>query len=450
MKKRSIVLGLLLSAFLFGCSAPETSSASSVASSGKDTSVASSESGQTSSGEDSSQAASSQKSGQTSSSGKSSSAQTSIAVESVSLDKTSVTIYVGDSPVTLTATVSPARASNKNVTWHTSKANVATVSNGVVTPVSAGEATIMVVTEDGSKSASCTVTVKEHPNVENYVLYGLFKGESAWTSKELLINSFNPSERLIQGVTLYKNDLFQIHMYGNEWRGYSDLKKSVPSGLVTKGEDDAIKVVTTGVYDIYCDSNYSSSDRGYIYLQKVGNVDETVHVESVTLNRTAKYLGIGDRFYLEPTILPSNATNQEVTWSTGNSNVAVVVSGWVSGVAEGKTKIFATSKDGGKVAECTVFVSEKPAFYLVGTINEQTVEIGNTEYATIFHTVDEYLIADVHLAAGDEIKIYNTATEKIVQKYAVDYVFRVSEAKFGDFYLDILSPTKNYLRFVER
>ena len=444
MKKRSIALGLLLSAFLFGCSAPETSSptASSEASGKQDTSIVSSEISVASSGEKSGQSSSNSKSG--------SSAQTSTPVESVSLNKTSFTIYVGDSPVTLTATVSPARASNKNVTWHTSKANVATVSSGVVTPVSAGEATIMVVTEDGSKSASCTVTVKERPNVENYVLYGLFKGKSSWTAKELLINSFNTSERLIQGLTLYKDDLFQIHMYGNEWRGYSDLKKSVPSGLVTKGEDDAIKVVTTGVYDIYCDSNYSSSDRGYIYLQKVGNVDETVHVESVTLNRTAKYLGIGDRFYLEPTILPSNATNQEVTWSTGNSNVAVVVSGWVSGVAEGKTKIFATSKDGGKVAECTVFVSEKPAFYLVGTINGQTVEIGNTEYATIFHTVDEYLIADVHLAAGDEIKIYNTATEKIVQKYAVDYVFRVSEAKFGDFYLDILSPTKNYLRFVER
>ncbi|MBB6735973.1 S-layer homology domain-containing protein [Cohnella sp. CBP 2801] len=59
----------------------------------------------------------------------------------------------------MTATVAPENATNKNVTWSSSDANVATVANGVVTPVSAGTATITVTTQDGGYTASSTLTV---------------------------------------------------------------------------------------------------------------------------------------------------------------------------------------------------------------------------------------------------------------------------------------------------
>lgn len=82
-----------------------------------------------------------------------------IGVESVSLDKTEATLEVGET-VTLTATVLPENAGNKSVTWHSSAENVATVDeNGVVTAKAAGTATISVLTADGNKEATCTVTV---------------------------------------------------------------------------------------------------------------------------------------------------------------------------------------------------------------------------------------------------------------------------------------------------
>ena len=80
-------------------------------------------------------------------------------VESVSLDKTSITLTEGDSE-TLTATVSPSNATNKNVSWKSSDESVATVSNGKVTALKAGTATITVTTDDGSKTATCQVTVE--------------------------------------------------------------------------------------------------------------------------------------------------------------------------------------------------------------------------------------------------------------------------------------------------
>ena len=80
-------------------------------------------------------------------------------VESVSLDKTNITLTEGDSE-TLTATVYPDNATNKNVSWKSSNTSVATVNNGVVTAIKAGTATITVTTKDGGKTATCQVTVK--------------------------------------------------------------------------------------------------------------------------------------------------------------------------------------------------------------------------------------------------------------------------------------------------
>lgn len=82
-------------------------------------------------------------------------------VTGVSLDKTALTLYEGTS-ATLTATVTPSTAANKNVTWSSSDAAVATVNpEGVVAAVSAGTAVITVTTVDGGFTAECTVTVKE-------------------------------------------------------------------------------------------------------------------------------------------------------------------------------------------------------------------------------------------------------------------------------------------------
>lgn len=89
------------------------------------------------------------------------SSATNIPVQSVSLDKTSLGLTEGET-AQLTATVLPDNATNKNVTWSTSNASIATVdANGLVTAVSAGTATITVTTEDGSFTANCTVTVRE-------------------------------------------------------------------------------------------------------------------------------------------------------------------------------------------------------------------------------------------------------------------------------------------------
>ncbi len=80
-------------------------------------------------------------------------------VESVTINKTTLKLEVGKT-ATLTATVSPADAVDKTVSWTSSDAGVASVdANGKVTAQKEGKATITVTTTDGNKTATCEVTV---------------------------------------------------------------------------------------------------------------------------------------------------------------------------------------------------------------------------------------------------------------------------------------------------
>ncbi|MGN1373158.1 MAG: InlB B-repeat-containing protein [Candidatus Coproplasma sp.] len=85
---------------------------------------------------------------------------TTVDVTGVTLDYSTATLQVGGTQ-TLTAIITPSNATNTAVTWESSNTSVATVDeNGVVTAVAAGTANITVTTEDGGKTATCTVTVE--------------------------------------------------------------------------------------------------------------------------------------------------------------------------------------------------------------------------------------------------------------------------------------------------
>ena len=85
---------------------------------------------------------------------------------SLTIDKTEATILTFEK-LTLTATASPSDHTDGSITWTSSDTSVATVANGVVSPVKAGEATITA--KVGNLEATCKVTVKEPE--EGTVLY---------------------------------------------------------------------------------------------------------------------------------------------------------------------------------------------------------------------------------------------------------------------------------------
>lgn len=91
--------------------------------------------------------------------------------------------------------------------------------------------------------------------------------------------------------------------------------------------------------------------------------DTTVSVTGVTLDQDALTVNRGETAALTATVLPANATNQKLSWQTGDSTIATVNKGTVTGVGEGETTVTVTTQDGGYTARCTVTVTDvnKPA-----------------------------------------------------------------------------------------
>lgn len=113
-------------------------------------------------------------------------------VSSISLNKEHLYLAAGDSE-TLTATVKPSNAANKNLVWYSNNPDAAIVDqSGKVTGIKQGEATIIVITQDGGKMDRCLVTVGKTAAVNlvtlNKEYITLAVGES-----ETLIAAINPS-----------------------------------------------------------------------------------------------------------------------------------------------------------------------------------------------------------------------------------------------------------------
>ncbi|MBP9999051.1 MAG: Ig-like domain-containing protein, partial [Bacteroidales bacterium] len=241
-----------------------------------------------------------------------------VTVSAISLDKTSAQLKAGES-VTLTATVNPSDATDKTVAWSTSDATVATVSNGVVTALKVGTATITA--KAGEKTATCTVTVVATPVTSvtlSKTTAQLKAGETV-----TLTATVNPSDATDKTVT---------------WSTSDATVASVSNGVVT-----AIKVGTATI----------TAKAG----DKTATCTVTVvatPVTSVTLSKTSAQLKAGESVTLTATVNPSDATDKTVTWSTSDATVASVSNGVVTALKVGTATI--TAKAGDKSATCTVTV----------------------------------------------------------------------------------------------
>lgn len=96
--------------------------------------------------------------------------------------------------------------------------------------------------------------------------------------------------------------------------------------------------------------------KGTYTVPATGNVSVT----GVTLNKSDESIAAGETLQLTATVSPKNATNKNVSWKSGDTDVASVTQdGLVTGVKAGKTGITVTTEDGNKTAVCTVTVTEE-------------------------------------------------------------------------------------------
>ncbi|MBD3921360.1 Ig-like domain-containing protein [Paenibacillus sp. PR3] len=294
-------------------------------------------------------------------------------VTNVTLDQPTLSLTTGGTAATLTATVNPSNATNKTVTWSSSNTSVATVVNGVVTPVGAGTAAITVTTVDGSFTATSTVTVTDPvgpvTSVTNVTLdqptLSLTTGGTAAT----LIATVNPSNATNKTVT---------------WSSSNTSVATVVNGVVTPvGAGTATITVTT------VDGSFTATSTVTV-TDPVGPVTS---VTNVTLDQPTLSLTTGGTAAtLIATVNPSNATNKTVTWSSSNTNVATVVNGVVTPVGAGTVTITATTVDGSFTATSIVTVTDPvvpPTSVTSVTLDQSTLSLTTSgTAATLTATVN--------------------------------------------------------------
>ncbi|NIK78274.1 uncharacterized protein YjdB [Paenibacillus castaneae] len=109
-----------------------------------------------------------------------------------------------------------------------------------------------------------------------------------------------------------------------------------------------------------------------------------VSVTGVTLDKTALHVSVGGTAALVAQVLPANATNSSVTWTSSDSSVATVVNGTVSAINEGTATITAVTVDGSFQATATVNVSSGPISVTGVTLNKSSLDLtaGGTDQLT--------------------------------------------------------------------
>lgn len=233
-------------------------------------------------------------------------------ISGVSLDQTQLNMLVTQKPVQLNATL--AGSSNKtfnDVTWTSSNPAVATVENGLVTPVDVGDCTITVKTLDGGYTATCAVTVRADYSVL----------EAKYAEYQILVNQS-------KGQYIYTEDSLAVLE-----TACGQAKTMIDSGLSTQAEIDAqvellesahnglVKyIIAEGVSltaDTEAQANVTIPNPGHIrYLHNdLSLKNKTVQLSAVTA--------------------PAGGLYKSITWSSSNDKVTVSDTGLVTNTDSG-------------------------------------------------------------------------------------------------------------------
>ena len=215
-----------------------------------------------------------------------------VSVTSITLDKTSLSMKVGETE-TITATVNPDNATDKTVTWGSSDVSVATVADGIVTAKSPG--TVTVTAKSGIYTTDCNVTVTV--DIESLSLdktnLSLSIGETAQ-----LTATVKPDNATDKNVSWTSSD-----------------------ETVAKVDDGKVTAVKSGKATIIAKCG-----------DKTAECEVTVYakVTGVKLSSSSLRMMSGDKASLKATITPDNTMNKNISWSSDNETVAVVNNGEVT------------------------------------------------------------------------------------------------------------------------
>ncbi len=297
---------------------------------------------------------------------------TAIQATSITLSANELDLY-GNNTYTLSYKILPNDSADQSVTWSSSDDNVATVNNGVVTAINNGSAQVKVVMNNGVNDI-CEVLVTII-DVEGISL-SASKLKIEETETVQLSAAVYPMNASYQDIVWTSSD---------ENIAYVDSDGNITG--VTVGEAIITATTVDGGYSASCDVTVNQ-----------------ISVKGIELSKSSLSMMITDSYSLSATVIPYNAVNQNIIWSSSNSSVATVdAQGKVYAISNGSTIITSTTEESGYVAECSVSV--KPIEELV-TIGAEMVSYSISS-SGVFFKIGTRIYSDVSCSSMDDYIILN-------------------------------------------
>ena len=278
-----------------------------------------------------------------------------VPVESITISRTSAALKVGES-VQLSATVSPVDATDPSVSWSSSNTRVAAVTGeGFVRAREEGTATITA--RAGDKTATCRVTVSQ-----NVVAV------TDLTLSDHLINlKVNETHQLT--ATVFPSNATDKTVF---W-------SSSDNGVATVSASGLVTAIGNGIATIYATA-------GNVTIMCLVSVTGGAVLFTLSLNRDELALHPKESFLLVATVSPSGATDEPVTWSSSDPEVATVSeNGLVTAVAAGSTWI--TARIGREEAVCSVKVTDDQVAVTSILLNKTSLSLNEGETFQLTATV---------------------------------------------------------------
>ncbi len=304
-----------------------------------------------------------------------------IPVESISLDKTSATVYVNqERPLILTATVTPETAlKDKSIEWKSS--NPTKVLVEAINATQAKVAGLVAGSKEtvtayiGGKSATCEVTVEQQQGggqgggteVSSISLdqrtLDMTVGQTAQLTATVL-----PESAAGVTVTWSSSNPDVAYVTNDSVAGADGSVGGTKGGMViARSAGSATITASAGGKEATCQVTVTGGSGG-------GN-GETIPVQSVTLNKHELQLSVGQQFQLVATVLPENATEKGVVWISNvqSSKLYIDTDGKVSGLQACEATITVRCKDNAQIYDtCQVTVTGGSSG---GTVDE-VVDLG--------------------------------------------------------------------------
>ncbi len=243
----------------------------------------------------------------------------------IELNTNEVTVITGQT-VSLSATVLPEDAVDKTVTWESSDNEVANVNDeGFVTTYKAGTAEITAYAAGGKVKSVCVLNVTEPV--------------TGVTLEESELTLYSGSEKALTAAVLPESATNKKLIWSSNQPEVASVDENGVVSALSKGE--AVITVKT-------------DDGGF---EKSCTVTVLIGVSEIVPDKTELFLAVPESVELACSVLPENADDKTLLWSSSNENVAKVdENGKVTAVSEGSAVITAASKDGQAKTEITVEV----------------------------------------------------------------------------------------------